>query len=108
MAMRNDLLESNDYVRLWLAVIALAIEDASSPVIEEAGNSPPGVPYSEAQWDQRRAHLWLQNSEQSVGSLNWICSMLNLDAEAVRNEYKRRVRARDARQDGNSHRINKT
>lgn len=94
MATRNDLLESNDYVRLWLAVIALAIEDASSSVTENLEDSSPSIPYSEAQWDQRRAHLWLRSSEHTVGSLNWICSMLNIDAEAVRNEYRRRTRAR--------------
>jgi hypothetical protein len=109
MAMRSDLAGSSEYVQLWLAVIAQALDDAlleiGRSVPSEGG--VPGVTYTEDQWTQRRARLWLSNDECGVGSLNWISTVLNLDAGAIRNEYRRRLSARkaEARQDGNSDRL---
>lgn len=103
MVMQNsDLPESNEYIQLWLAVVALAVDDALSPVPEIPPTSRANVCYSEDQWAQRRARLWLQSDESTVGSLNWICTMLNLRPEGVRDEFKRRLQARAAgeRQDG--------
>lgn len=107
MAMRNDvhdLPESNEFVQLWLAVIALAVEDAVAPGIEIPETGERGITYTEDQWTQRRARLWINSTEQTPGSLNWICAVLNIDAEAIRNEYRRRLQARAAgeRQDGSS------
>lgn len=101
--MRNsDLPESNEYTQLWLAVVALAIEDAVAPVVEIPETGVRGLTYTEDQWTQRRARLWLQSTESGVGSLEWICAVLGLSAEAIRDEYRRRLEARAAggRQDG--------
>lgn len=104
MAMRNsDLPESNEYIQLWLAVVALALEDAVAPVVEIPETGVRGFTYTEDQWTQRRARLWLQSKESGAGSLEWICAVLGLNAEAIRDEYRRRLAAREAAggQDGN-------
>jgi hypothetical protein len=106
MAMRNsDLPESNEYIQLWLAVVALALEDAVAAVDEIPETGSRGLTYTEDQWTQRRARLWIQSKESSVGSLEWISAILGLSAEAIRDEYRRRLEARAAgeRQDGSSY-----
>lgn len=98
MAMRNDFTPNLDvYGHLWLAVVALAVEDASMDLIEEI---PADIPsrsvrtYTENQWFQRRARIWISSRAKEVGSLEWICVMLNLDPEAIREEVNRRLAAR--------------
>jgi hypothetical protein len=105
MAMRNsDLPESNEYVQLWLAVVALALEDATAPVDEIPEKGSKERTYTEDQWTQRRARLWLHSKESSTGSLEWICAVLGLSAEAVRDEYRRRLEARAAGEGQDGHR----
>lgn len=98
MAMRNDLTQHLDvYGQLWLAVVALAVEDASMDLAEEIPETLPARSartYTENQWIQRRARIWIEGASQGIGSLEWICVMLNLDAEAIREEVRRRLEAR--------------
>lgn len=101
MAMRSDLTSYDVYGQLWLAVLGLAVEDASMDLQDEIPDSSTGArtvrTYTENQWLQRRARLWLASRDSKVGSLEWICTLLNLSPEAVRDEYRRRT---EARQDG--------
>jgi hypothetical protein len=94
MAMRSDLSNYDVYGQLWLAVLALAVEDACMDLQDEIPDSSTGArtvrTYTENQWLQRRARLWLDSRESSVGSMEWICTLLNLKPEAIRDEYKRR------------------
>lgn len=98
MAMRNDLPSLDEYGQLWMAVLALAVEDATKPIEEIPACDPSRRTYSEDQWNQRRAVMWIQSRDTTVGSMEWICSILNLDPAAIRSEYQRRVRTR--RSDG--------
>lgn len=94
MATRSDLATYDVYGQLWLAVVALAVEDAC--LDRGDGEVPVHVEgrsvrtYTEQQWLRRRARLWLDSTESGVGSLEWICELLNLSAEAIRDEYRRR------------------
>jgi hypothetical protein len=97
MAMRNDFTPNLDvFGHLWLAVLALAVEDASMDLEQ----IPPCIPprsvrtYTENQWFQRRARIWINSTVKDVGSLEWICVMLNLDPEAIREEVNRRLAVR--------------
>lgn len=93
--MRNDLPELDVYGQLWLAVLALAVEDATSAVEPIPESSVPAALYTEDQWIQRRARLWIGSRSLETGSLEWICAMLNLNPEAIREEYSRRLARRD-------------
>lgn len=106
--MRNsELLQADEYTQLWLAVIALAVEDATAPIHDIHTEGIKGFTYTEEQWDKRRAHLWIQSKESGVGSLEWISTILGLSAEAIRDEYKRRLEARAVTegQNGSSNRV---
>jgi len=92
---RNDLPEYDVYGQLWLAVLALAVEDATSSVEPIPNEGRPSELYTEDQWIQRRARLWIDSKSREAGSLEWICTMLNINAEAVREEYTRRLTRRD-------------
>lgn len=92
---RSDIPEFDVYGQLWLAVLALAIEDATSPAEPIPENGVPSQLYTEDQWIQRRARLWIGSRSRETGSLEWICTMLNLNPEAIREEYSRRLTRRD-------------
>jgi hypothetical protein len=60
--------------KLWQAVLAGALKDLHA--------SPPSA--FDCQRHQREAQRWFLSPKTSVGSLNWICDVTNLDAETVR------------------------
>lgn len=82
--MRTDLPHYDAYGQLWLAVLQKAVEDASTP-LQPAQNHQGDLFY------QRRARLWMLTARKGVGSLNWICNLLNIDPEAIRAEVRRRI-----------------
>ena len=69
------------YGHLWLAVLRLAIDDATMKPTT-----------SEAIVERRRARLWLEQVADRVGSVQWICDILNIDVAVIIAEMKRRAR----------------
>jgi hypothetical protein len=57
--------ESEPYRKLWSSVLILAVRDMNS--------------YS--RW--RDAHNWMYSPKRTIGSANWVCSMLDLDYQAL-------------------------
>lgn len=91
----NDIPENFDvYGQLWLAVLSHAISDACLPVDPIPDNASEKLRrlYTDDQWVQKRARMWIESENVGVGSILWICGSLNLDVEAVRHEYRKRVR----------------
>jgi hypothetical protein len=70
--------------KLWLAVLRLAVADATTDL------PPPTKQQGETLW-QRRARLWMVTTRRTPGSLNWICDVLNLNPDVIRDEVKRRM-----------------
>lgn len=46
-------------------------------VIDDCQNGAP--------WQRKRAEAWLLSESNAMGSLNWICLLLGLDPEVIRN-----------------------
>lgn len=67
------------YGHLWLAVLRLAIDDATMEPTT-----------SEARVERRRARLWLEQDADKIGSLQWICDVLNLEIRDILREFHRR------------------
>jgi len=58
---------------LWISVLTQALHDLSGPDLLA-----------------KPARAWLSSSNTSLGSLIWICDQLGLDADAVRQNVRRR------------------
>lgn len=69
------------YGHLWMAVLRQAVDDATVPAQCRDHRKERGA-----------ARDWLKSDELTVGAVRWICRILNLDVEAVRHEYTRRIR----------------
>ena len=82
--MNTDIAKYDSHGMLWLAVLRLAIVDATTKL-------PPPAKHQGETLYQRRARLWLVTKRTSPGSLNWICSMLNLDPDDIRSGVKRQL-----------------
>ena len=61
------------YKRLWVAVLKQAVEEALGR---------KGVRL------MKKAQTWLQNDNQTIGSFLWICAVLQLDPQSIRNFFK--------------------
>jgi hypothetical protein len=68
------------YGHLWMAVLRQAIDDATMEPTT-----------SEARVEQRRARVWLKQAADYIGSLQWICDVLNIEVRLILDEFKRRA-----------------
>lgn len=90
--------EMDCYSHLWFAVLVQAIEDATIPVpkLRVHKHSPlcrPGckrLAYTEEHYFHRTAIDWFFHERKSLGSFQWICSILNLEPEKIIEQVKRR------------------
>ena len=69
------------YSHLWMAVLRQAIDDATMVATAE-----------ESAFERASARRWLRAQGSDVGSLQWICDVLNLKIELIRSEFRRRCR----------------
>jgi len=75
--LRADLSNYDAYSQLWMAVLQKAVADATSPA----------TPAEASEISE-----WLRSYNASPGSLIWICDILGIDAEAVREEvFNRKI-----------------
>lgn len=73
--------------RLWACVLLQALSDVAAKLKDDTGDNPACTRAHRAKRDARR---WFASSERGVGSLWWICLQLDLSADRVRDEAKRR------------------
>jgi hypothetical protein len=67
------------YGHLWMAVLRQAIDDATIDPTT-----------SEGKVERRRARIWLRERADYIGSLQWICDVLNIKADLILTEFERR------------------
>jgi len=97
--MRIDIKPMDGYGLLWLSVLRLAMEDAMRTVEEPTVHVHSGLcpkncdqrNYSDEYRWKAKARGWLASQGDGVGSLRWICSVLNLEPADVVREYERRL-----------------
>lgn len=69
------------YGHLWMAVLRQAVDDATVPA------------QNRDHWTVRRdARSWLKSDKWHTGSCRWICRLLNIDVDDIRDEFTRRLR----------------
>lgn len=68
------------YGHLWMAVLRQAMDDATMP---------PNT--AEAVLERARARTWLRDPAEGVGSVQWICDVLNVKLEVLLSEFNRRL-----------------
>lgn len=68
------------YGHLWMAVLRQAIDDATMAPTT-----------GEARVERRRARLWMEEKADPVGSMQWICDVLNIEVHTILAEFKRRA-----------------
>lgn len=69
------------YGHLWLAVLRQAIDDATVPAHNRDHVK-----------ERTAARAWLRSDEFAIGAARWICRLLNIDIEDLRDEFARRLR----------------
>lgn len=68
------------YSHLWMAVLRQAMDDATMP---------PNT--TEAVIERREARVWLRDAGEHIGSVQWICDVLNIKLEAILSEFDKRL-----------------
>jgi hypothetical protein len=75
--MNVDVSDYDAHGILWLAVLHQAISDAASFTAEQSG-----------------ARAWMVSESNAPGSLNWVCSMLNINPDDIRKGVQQRIKDR--------------
>jgi hypothetical protein len=76
-------LETKACLGLWAAVMYVAIEDSRGRGAVPTGLTREKRPVVMGEI-RDRACAWMSSQEQTVGSFLWICTLLELDPDAVR------------------------
>jgi hypothetical protein len=72
------------YGQLWMATLRQAIDD-SKRIARSVTNA------REARANRNEARAWIRAVNTDVGSLQWVCDVIDLPAERVRDELKHRL-----------------
>lgn len=76
--------------RLWCAVLVVAIQDA----LGRGGKSDPERYYERCRI-RDEALAWFERNGKSIGSFQWVCDILGLDAGEIRRKLKMAVGGKD-------------
>jgi hypothetical protein len=94
--------ELQPYRNLWAEVLRIAVEDATGNVAALQG----GDAYHDRDQVRAlitdRARAWLSSDDRLVGSFLWICGLLELNAEAVREAIEAKTITRGKQCQGRS------
>jgi len=74
--------------RLWAAVLHQAMKDASADIMAARARNT-----NNPQVNDYPAGTWLMSDKNGVGSLRWICDMLDMNPYTVRNTVLANARA---------------
>lgn len=74
------------YSHLWMEVLRQALDDATARRTS-----------AETAVETRLARRWLNEDGAQIGSLRWICDVLNISIDVIRKEFRRRSRQRQRR-----------
>jgi hypothetical protein len=96
--MNFDVPEMDCFGHIWMAVLVQALEDATIPVPPAQIHShsdvcPRGCKrllLTDNHYHQRTALAWFRSETKVIGSFQWVCSILNLDPEAVIEKVRQR------------------
>ena len=103
MIQRIDTGTAKSFRRLWCAVVIQAVADLDLPIPKVRPNRLGNEKMVEtAEAIRKDATDWFASLDTDIGSFNWICTALDLDAERIFNmtltrEGRSKLRGNDKR-----------